>query len=118
MLKNKQIWIMLAISFVLFGLVFNYEPYVKAQQNAIHRIFITLEHGVLGQTYFLNLTDSTGILKDQISITLDKPTLNLNYSPPPGLKINIDDQICAVTCKPVPVPDPSGTSSVTMNLTG
>lgn len=110
---------MFAMYFILFGLVvFIHEPDVKGQQTAINRIFITLINGVSDQTYFLTLKDSAGSPKDQISITPDRPTLNLNYSPPPGLTININDQVCAITCIQVPVPDSFGTSSITMNLSG
>ena len=108
---------MIAMYYVLFGLaVFNHELDVKGQQTAINRIFITLTDGVSHKTYSLTLKDSAGSTKDQISITPDKPTLNLNYSPPPGVTININDQICVITCIPIPLPDSFGTSSITLNL--
>lgn len=94
--------------------VLNHEFGVKGQQTAINVIFITLTNGVPGEPYTLTLKDSIGT-KDQISITPDRPTVNLNYSPPPGVTININDQICASSgCFPIPTPDSFGTSSMTV----
>jgi len=106
--------------FIMFGqVVFNDELTVKGQQTAINVIFMTLTDGVPSQPYTLTLKDSANNTKDQISITPDRPTINLNYSPPPGVTININDQICASTaspCIPIPAPDSFGTSSVTVRL--
>jgi hypothetical protein len=76
---------------------------------------MTLTEAVPNTPYTLTLKDPNGI-KDEVSITPDKSTINLNYSPPPGITIDTNDQICSSRCFPIPPPDSSGVSSITIPL--
>ena len=82
-------------------------------QTAISTLFITITSAKPDTNYQIILKGDS--VKDQISITPDSETTNLNYSPPPGVLINPNDQACIGNkCVSIPQPDSFGTSSVNL----
>jgi hypothetical protein len=95
---------------------------VRGQETGISTLFIALSDGEQGKTYTLYLKDSANkALKDQLSVILDAPNTNINYFPPPGVTINVNDFLCydmnnPKSCSQIPSPDPFGTSTVLLTL--
>lgn len=118
-LKNRQICIIFGLLIILIGLFVAYHALdVRGQQTGINTLFITLTNGEQGRSYDLYLKDNTST-KDRLSVTLDAANANINYFPPLGVTINVDDFLCTTDtnrCSQIPAPDPFGTSTVTLSL--
>lgn len=117
-LKIRQVCLLLGLSLLPIGfLVANREAVTTEGQTQISTVLITLTNGGMGNNYVLDLKEGD-VTKDRISGTLDSETLNLNYSPPPGMVIKPNsDKICSGSeCSTIPSPDTFGISSVNLRL--
>jgi hypothetical protein len=117
-LKIRQVCLLLGLSLLPISfLVANREAVTTEGQTQISTVLIKLTNGRIGNSYVLDLKEGD-VTKDRLSVTLDSETLNLNYSPPPGLVIKPNsDQICSGNvCSTIPSPDTFGTSSVFLRI--